>query len=214
MPRPPGRHAFRRREKLMEAIHAGDQSADLRNVLRAVDHQHPNSRMIDWVCYHGQLMQSGMARSILRALKKYAANENIRIDDDLFAASNALVEFNTRVIDLGPAISAATAGVFNAETDQVTDIAVHAGLNPDVILAMSSGQCVLVPEQVATSVAVSASQVTQLPEPLNVETYPPNETYYKPLGWNGYENGKRAHQCPETGKVRTDVIRFVNEIAA
>lgn len=203
---PPARFGFLDRPALMNALQAGHQASDMARLLRIVGHTSPNDRTVARICYSGALMKSGQAMSMLRAFVKFAAAENVQIDEGMFTPAAALVEFNARLPGLGAALSTAMDGPANADLDYAGDIAAHMNITRDVVMQAAGGRCIDLPFAFAQNLAIAAAQVLHKPEPLEVVLAAPNHTDTKPLGGSGLEAGAAPYQCPQTPELRTVVL--------
>jgi len=206
MVQPLARHAVKNLGSLMNTLEVGDQAADLRRAMLGVGHRKPGKRTVERIHSSALLMKNKMATSMISALKKHAANENIDITNCDFS----LVEFNSRVVGLGAALSRARDGHANADINHAEAIAIHAGVPEAVVWAAAQGFCVEVPFELAEKLAVAASQVLNTPAPLPVEMSHPTNTRTKPIGGKKLELGAAPHLCQETINLRSAILGWAS----
>ncbi|MCK1504531.1 hypothetical protein [Bradyrhizobium sp. 18] len=210
---PLARFAFFNREQLIEPLQIGNLASDMNRALKDAKHRTPDERTLARVCYKGQLMKKSGALSILGGLRKYASLNSLKVDDESFQASRALLEFNFEVVGLSGELSRAVGGMLSVNIDPAADVARIAQTTTEAVLQTAHGKCILVPEAFAHSIAIAASQALRLPQPLQIRPRPANETVVKPLGGPGLEQGKQAYECDDTIELRGEVLRWMRENA-
>lgn len=206
MAQPPARYAFRNLNGLMDSLSIGESAADLKRALEQAGHKTPSKSTVERICTAGQLMKKLMAEKMVKALQKHAANHNV----DPRSADLSLILFDSHVVGLGNEIARACGGLINADVDQVADIANHAGVSQNVILAASKGKCVELPYELAGKISIAASQVLKLSEPLAVLRSNPMMSSTKPIGGSKLELGAKPFQCIETKEIRSAILGWAS----
>lgn len=206
---PLARFAFRARENLVETLRIGNLAADMREALRDAKHRIPNDRTLARVCYHGQLMKQSMALSILQGLKKFAKLNELNVDDEMFHPTKALVEFKYEVVGLAGELIREVGDPVHADANRVKNIANIIGATPQTVSQVARGKCILIPWELANAIAIAASRVLRLAQPMSIKPHLANETELKPLGGERLEEGWAPFRCDETIEIRAEVLRWL-----
>jgi hypothetical protein len=153
------RHAIPRLKALMRASGLEESAAALKHVQLQRNRTYPSSTKIESIVYRYELMRHNMAREIIDALN-HTRREN-KFDEYSYPAN--IVEFNSRIVNLGSHLHEYVDRNSDPEVDPIADVARRCGLTQPVIESLCANNQYLLPIETINSIVAAASLVCRKP---------------------------------------------------